>query len=218
LLKQIGATIVRGPLEVSWAPGYYYALFEDPDGIRLEVNHVPGAGVLAEAALFNPTEGGYRWRSEPSRDLLAAILQHIHNLSRSTKHAVNIVNKRDHALHLGGLCLQLGCCFFYSIQRNLELRIVETRIKFLNGKLVTNRHQVSYDITKSILFGISDREFLLQIDSCDDFVMKLGDGIILLLSDVGFACHWFSLLSSLCQISALTLPFWLVSQLGSQIQ
>ena len=24
----------------------YYVLFEDPDGIRLEVNFVPGAGVL----------------------------------------------------------------------------------------------------------------------------------------------------------------------------
>ena len=37
LLKEIGANIVRGPLEGTWAPGYYYVLFEDPDGIRLEV-------------------------------------------------------------------------------------------------------------------------------------------------------------------------------------
>jgi catechol 2,3-dioxygenase-like lactoylglutathione lyase family enzyme len=57
LLKEIGATIVRGPLEGNWAPGYYYVLFEDPDGIRLEVNHVPGAGVLAEGATFNPSQG-----------------------------------------------------------------------------------------------------------------------------------------------------------------
>lgn len=57
LLKEIGATIVRGPLEGNWAPGYYYVLFEDPDGIRLEVNHVPGAGVLAEGAAFNPSQG-----------------------------------------------------------------------------------------------------------------------------------------------------------------
>jgi hypothetical protein len=56
LLKQIGATIVRGQL----GAGYYYVLFEDPDGIRLEVNHVPGAGVLADGVSFNPTEGGYR--------------------------------------------------------------------------------------------------------------------------------------------------------------
>ena len=57
LLKEMGATIVRGPLEGSWAPGYYYVLFEDPDGIRLEVNFVPGAGLLTEGASFNPTEG-----------------------------------------------------------------------------------------------------------------------------------------------------------------
>ena len=57
LLKEMGAKIVRGPLEGAWAPGYYYVLFEDPDGIRLEVNFVPGAGVLAEGTQFNPGEG-----------------------------------------------------------------------------------------------------------------------------------------------------------------
>jgi len=57
LLREIGATIVRGPLEGDWAPGYYYVLFEDPDGIRLEVNFVPGAGVLAEGTSFNPSRG-----------------------------------------------------------------------------------------------------------------------------------------------------------------
>jgi catechol 2,3-dioxygenase-like lactoylglutathione lyase family enzyme len=34
VLKEMNATIVRGPLEGTWAPGYYYVLFEDPDGIR----------------------------------------------------------------------------------------------------------------------------------------------------------------------------------------
>ena len=53
----MNATIVRGPVEGSWAPGYYYVLFEDPDGIRLEVNFVPGAGVLADGTQFNPTTG-----------------------------------------------------------------------------------------------------------------------------------------------------------------
>jgi len=43
--------------EGSWAPGYYYVLFEDPDGIRLEVNFVPGAGLLAEGVHFNPGPG-----------------------------------------------------------------------------------------------------------------------------------------------------------------
>jgi catechol 2,3-dioxygenase-like lactoylglutathione lyase family enzyme len=46
-LKQIGAEIVHGPEEAMWAPGYYSVLFEDPDGIRLEVNFVPGKGLLA---------------------------------------------------------------------------------------------------------------------------------------------------------------------------
>jgi len=57
LLKEMNATIVRGPVEGSWAPGYYYVLFEDPDGIRLEVNFVPGAGLLADGAHFNPATG-----------------------------------------------------------------------------------------------------------------------------------------------------------------
>ena len=35
------------PREDRWAPGYYSLLFEDPDGIRLELNHVPGKGLLA---------------------------------------------------------------------------------------------------------------------------------------------------------------------------
>ena len=33
--------IDRGPMEGDWAPGYYYFVFEDPDGIRLEVNFIP---------------------------------------------------------------------------------------------------------------------------------------------------------------------------------
>jgi catechol 2,3-dioxygenase-like lactoylglutathione lyase family enzyme len=44
---RLGATIVHPPEEGQWAPGYYSVLFEDPDGIRLEVNHVPGKGLLA---------------------------------------------------------------------------------------------------------------------------------------------------------------------------
>jgi catechol 2,3-dioxygenase-like lactoylglutathione lyase family enzyme len=49
LLREMGATIVHPPEEGPWAPGYYSVLFEDPDGIRLEVNHVPGKGLLAAA-------------------------------------------------------------------------------------------------------------------------------------------------------------------------
>lgn len=50
----IGATIVRAPEQGPWAPGYYSLSFLDPDGIRLEVNHVPGKGVFAEGAAFDP--------------------------------------------------------------------------------------------------------------------------------------------------------------------
>ena len=57
LLREMDATIVRGPGENSWAPGYYSVLFEDPDGIRLELNHVPGVGLLTEGRSLNPTEG-----------------------------------------------------------------------------------------------------------------------------------------------------------------
>jgi catechol 2,3-dioxygenase-like lactoylglutathione lyase family enzyme len=52
---ELGATIVRGPMDGDWAPGYYYVLFEDPDGIRFEVNFVPGQGVLKEGEALNPS-------------------------------------------------------------------------------------------------------------------------------------------------------------------
>jgi hypothetical protein len=46
-LREMGATVVHPPEDGPWAPGYYSLLFEDPDGIRLELNHVPGKGLLA---------------------------------------------------------------------------------------------------------------------------------------------------------------------------
>ncbi len=45
-VEGLGATIVHPPREDGFAPGYYSLLFEDPDGIRIEVNHVPGRGHL----------------------------------------------------------------------------------------------------------------------------------------------------------------------------
>jgi catechol 2,3-dioxygenase-like lactoylglutathione lyase family enzyme len=45
-LTTLDAKIIRAPREDQWAPGYYSILFEDPDGIRLELNHVPGKGLL----------------------------------------------------------------------------------------------------------------------------------------------------------------------------
>ncbi|WP_372783855.1 VOC family protein [Phenylobacterium sp.] len=46
-LTSIGARVVHGPQEDAFAPGYYSILFEDPDGVRLEINHVPGRGLFA---------------------------------------------------------------------------------------------------------------------------------------------------------------------------
>jgi predicted lactoylglutathione lyase len=45
---QLCAKIIREPQESNFAPGYYSTLFEDPDGIRIEVNFVPGKGLLSE--------------------------------------------------------------------------------------------------------------------------------------------------------------------------
>ena len=38
--------MIHPPVEDDWAAGYYSVLFEDPGGIRLEVNYVPGKGNL----------------------------------------------------------------------------------------------------------------------------------------------------------------------------
>ncbi|MGE0485531.1 MAG: VOC family protein [Gammaproteobacteria bacterium] len=49
---RLGGHVVHAPEEGSWAPGYYSLLFEDPCGTRLEINHVPGQGLLADGAAF----------------------------------------------------------------------------------------------------------------------------------------------------------------------
>lgn len=46
--RQLAAKIIHEPEEENFAPGYYSTLFEDPDGIRIEVNYVPGKGLLSE--------------------------------------------------------------------------------------------------------------------------------------------------------------------------
>ena len=48
-LVEQGAKIIHPPEDGAWAPGYYSVLFEDPDGISLEVNYVPGKGLLGAA-------------------------------------------------------------------------------------------------------------------------------------------------------------------------
>ena len=40
------AISIACPVEGDFAPGYYFFVFEDPDGIRLEVNFIPGKGLL----------------------------------------------------------------------------------------------------------------------------------------------------------------------------
>jgi glyoxylase I family protein len=41
-LREQGAEIESGPEEYSYVPGYYAVFFYDPDGIKLEIVHVPG--------------------------------------------------------------------------------------------------------------------------------------------------------------------------------
>ncbi len=49
-VTSIGGTLTRPPqYNEEWAPGYYSILFEDPDGLQIEANHVPGKGNLDEA-------------------------------------------------------------------------------------------------------------------------------------------------------------------------
>jgi catechol 2,3-dioxygenase-like lactoylglutathione lyase family enzyme len=54
-LAESGAELVRAPQEGPWAPGYYSLSFRDPEGIRLEINYVPGKGLLADGASFTAT-------------------------------------------------------------------------------------------------------------------------------------------------------------------
>ncbi len=55
LVDELDAHIVHPPEDGSdFAPGYYSVLFEDPDGIRVEVNHVPGQGHLGPEGRLGP--------------------------------------------------------------------------------------------------------------------------------------------------------------------
>lgn len=45
VVDELQGKVVHPPEDGSqFAPGYYSVLFEDPDGIRVEFNHVPGKG------------------------------------------------------------------------------------------------------------------------------------------------------------------------------
>jgi len=41
-LRSRGAEIESGPEEYGYSPGYYAVFFYDPDGMKLEIVHVPG--------------------------------------------------------------------------------------------------------------------------------------------------------------------------------
>ena len=56
--KELGAKMVHGPEDGPFAPGYYSVLFEDPDGIRIEVNHVPGRGHLGKGGRLGEAGAG----------------------------------------------------------------------------------------------------------------------------------------------------------------
>ena len=59
LVEQLQARIIHAPEEgARFAPGYYSVLFEDPDGIRVEVNHVPGKGHFGERGRLGPGGAG----------------------------------------------------------------------------------------------------------------------------------------------------------------
>jgi catechol 2,3-dioxygenase-like lactoylglutathione lyase family enzyme len=59
LVDELDAHIVHPPEDGEhFAPGYYSVLFEDPDGVRAEVNHVPGRGHLGPGGRLGPGGGG----------------------------------------------------------------------------------------------------------------------------------------------------------------
>ncbi|MBI3770176.1 MAG: VOC family protein [Deltaproteobacteria bacterium] len=59
LVDELDARIIHPPEDGSqFAPGYYSVLFEDPDGIRVEVNHVPGKGHFDTGGRLGPGGGG----------------------------------------------------------------------------------------------------------------------------------------------------------------
>ena len=57
--RELKAKVVHGPEPADrFAPGYYSILFEDPDGIRVEFNYVPGSGHLGRGGRLGPDGTG----------------------------------------------------------------------------------------------------------------------------------------------------------------
>ena len=59
ITTELDAKIIHAPeLGEHFAPGYYSVLFEDPDGIRVEFNYVPGQGHFAGRGRLAPDGPG----------------------------------------------------------------------------------------------------------------------------------------------------------------
>ena len=57
--SELDANIIHGPEDRSqFAPGYYSILFENPDGIGVEVNYVPGKGHFGDKGRLGPDGPG----------------------------------------------------------------------------------------------------------------------------------------------------------------
>ena len=54
VVGELGAKVVHPPEDGGFAPGYYSVLFEDPEGIRIEVNFVPGKGHFGAEGRLGP--------------------------------------------------------------------------------------------------------------------------------------------------------------------
>jgi catechol 2,3-dioxygenase-like lactoylglutathione lyase family enzyme len=59
LVDEPAARIIHPPQGgPQFAPGYYSVLFEDPDGLRVEINYVPGQGHFGSGGRLGPDGGG----------------------------------------------------------------------------------------------------------------------------------------------------------------
>jgi len=64
-VDELHARIIHAPEDgPQFAPGYYSVLFEDPDGIRIEANYVPGKGHFGAGGRLGPGGAGPGTRIE----------------------------------------------------------------------------------------------------------------------------------------------------------
>ena len=55
VVEELDASIIHAPEDgAHFAPGYYSILFEDPDGLRIEFNYVPGKGHFGGEGRLGP--------------------------------------------------------------------------------------------------------------------------------------------------------------------